>query len=59
MNSTAKLGLIVATATVILGSPTLALTQQGSHLACPSGYSLIGEICISDKNGDIVLPATQ
>jgi hypothetical protein len=58
MTSRAKFALIVAVATVILASPTLALTQQVSHLACPSGYSLIGEFCISDNTGDIVLPAT-
>jgi hypothetical protein len=59
MTSKAKLALIVAIATVILASPTLALTQQVTHLICPSGYSLIGEFCISDKTGDIVLPATH
>src|SRR5580704_13669189 len=58
MTSKAKLVLISAIAAVILASPALALTQQVSHLICPSGYSLIGEYCISDKIGDIVLPAT-
>jgi hypothetical protein len=58
MTSKAKLVLIVAISTVILAPPTLALTQQASRLICPSGYSLIGEFCISDKTGDIVLPAT-
>jgi hypothetical protein len=37
MSSKAKLFLIAATATVILASPALALTQQVSHLICPSG----------------------
>jgi hypothetical protein len=58
MTSKAKLLLITATAATILASPSLALTQQASRLICPSGYSLIGEFCISDKTGDIVLPAT-
>jgi hypothetical protein len=57
MTSKAKLVLIAAIAAVI-SSPALAVTQQVSHLICPSGYSLIGEFCISDKIGDIVLPAT-
>jgi hypothetical protein len=57
MTSKAKLVLITIAA-VILASPALALTQQISYLICPSGYSLIGEFCISDKIGDIVLPAT-
>jgi hypothetical protein len=57
MSSKAKLFLI-ATAAVILASPALALNQQVSHLICPSGYSLIDKFCISDKTGDIVLPAT-
>jgi hypothetical protein len=59
MSSKAKLLLIAATAAVILASPALALTQQVSHLICPSGYSLIDEFCISEKTGDIVLPATH
>jgi hypothetical protein len=57
MTSNAKLVLITIAA-VVLASPALALTQQISHLICPSGYSLFGEFCISDKIGDIVLPAT-
>jgi hypothetical protein len=59
MSSKAKLLLIAATTAVILASPALALTQQVSHLICPSGYSLIDEFCISEKTGDIVLPATH
>jgi hypothetical protein len=58
MTSKVKLLLIAATAAMILASPASALTQQVSRLICPSGYSLIGEFCISEKTGDIVLPAT-
>jgi hypothetical protein len=59
MTSKAKLVLIAAIAAVILASPALARTQQPSHLICPSSYSPFGEFCISDKIGDIVLPATN
>jgi hypothetical protein len=59
MSNKAKFLLLAATAAVILASPALALTQQVSHLICPSGYSLIDEFCISEKTGDIVLPATH
>ena len=59
MTSKAKLALIAAIAAVIFASPALALTQQPSHLICSPGYSLFGEFCISDKIGDIVLPATN
>jgi hypothetical protein len=58
MTSKAKLVLIAAIAAVLLASPALALTQQVSYLICSSGYSLIGQFCISDKTGDIVLPTT-
>jgi hypothetical protein len=58
MTSKAKPVLIAAIAAVLLASPALALTQQVSHLICPSGYSLIGQFCIGGKTGDIVLPAT-
>jgi hypothetical protein len=52
MTSKAKLILIAAIAAVSLASPALALTQQVSHLICPSGYSVIGGFCINDKTGD-------
>jgi hypothetical protein len=58
VSSKAKLLLVAATAAVILAPPALALTRQVTHLICPSGYSLINEFCISEKTGDIVLPAT-
>src|SRR5580698_9019760 len=58
MTIKAKFVVIAAVAAAILASPALALTQQVSHLICPSGYSLIGKFCISDRTGDIVLPAT-
>jgi hypothetical protein len=51
-------------AAVLLAWP-MALTAmpqtqaQGSQLVCPSGYSLVGEICISDTTGDIVNPITR
>jgi hypothetical protein len=50
----ATVGLL---ATLTCATPALA--QQASHLICPSGFSLIGEFCISDKTGDIVLPSTD
>lgn len=27
-----------------------------ARVSCPKGYSLLGEICLSDATGDIVLP---
>ena len=33
--------------------------KETSKWICPAGYSLIGELCISDTTGDIVLPTTS
>lgn len=31
-------------------------SQSPPQRVCPSGYSMLGEICIDGKTGDIVLP---
>jgi hypothetical protein len=45
----------ISVALISLACATSTLAQQ-SPKVCPSGYSVVGEVCINDKTGDIVLP---
>ncbi len=49
-------------AIVLLASLTqtaVVRAEQARKETCPSGYSLIGEVCISDSDGDVVLPTIK
>ncbi len=46
---------ILAVAFAVLAGTILHAKDASRHI-CPSGYSPIGEVCISDTTGDIVLP---
>ena len=48
--------LAVLASAVLLLTATNLYAKQAARQACPSGYSLIGEVCISDATGDVVLP---
>lgn len=33
--------------------------ENAARLGCPSGYAVLGAICISASSGDIVLPTSK
>jgi hypothetical protein len=37
-------------------APAPAYAQDSGQQICPSGYSLIAEVCVSDTTGDVVFP---
>jgi hypothetical protein len=45
---------------MLVAAPGFAQTSSQSRnqpqRVCPSGYSMLGEVCIDGKTGDIVLP---
>jgi hypothetical protein len=43
-------------AIVVFADAVPGRAQQTTRQFCPAGYSLIGDVCISDKTGDVVLP---
>jgi hypothetical protein len=47
--------LMMALITWLLASAP-ALAQDSGQQTCPSGYSLIAGVCVSDATGDVVLP---
>lgn len=49
-----KRALLAAAFAALLA--TISHAEEASRQMCPSGYSLIGELCISDTTGDVVLP---
>jgi hypothetical protein len=46
----------ISVALVSVAYATSTPAQQRPQI-CPAGYSLVGEVCINDKTGDMVLPA--
>ena len=48
---------ITAAALIVLAVAVFH-TKTASRQLCPSGYSLIDKVCISDTTGDVVLPTT-
>jgi len=48
------------TLVTFIAAPAFAQSSSQSHdspqRVCPSGYTTLGEICVDEKNGDIVLP---
>jgi len=55
MMACAGMLLVVA----VFADAVSARAQQTPQQLCPPGYSRIGEVCISDKTGDIVLPRKE
>ena len=44
-------GVLLFVATLTTSMPALA--KEAPKLVCPSGNSLIGEVCISNRTGDV------
>ena len=56
MKSTvAVVGTLLFVAMLATSPPALAKKKPKADV-CPSRYSLVGEICISSRTGDVVLP---
>ena len=36
-----------------------ALAETAPNAACPSGYNLVVDMCISDTTGDVVIPVLR
>jgi hypothetical protein len=51
---------MIALVAWLLALPMLASAparaQDAGRQTCPSGYTLIAEVCVSDATGDVVLP---
>lgn len=53
---------VLAAAVLLLTATSLYAKQEAKQAArqsCPSGYSLVVEVCISNTTGDVVLPGTS
>jgi hypothetical protein len=46
-------------AIVMIACAARAVAQNAPAKICPPGYSLVADVCISDKSGDVVLPTTH
>ena len=51
--------LLIAFTAMPAASQQNASAGNTSRLTCPSGYDLIGEVCISRKTGDVVLASRK
>ena len=40
-------------------APASAPAEAAPNAACPSGYSLVVDMCISDTTGDVVIPVLR
>jgi hypothetical protein len=52
-----KRALMAVTFVLLTGAVLHA--KEASRQVCPPGFSLVGDVCISDNTGDITLPETS
>jgi hypothetical protein len=54
MSNLRKIALVLFASTLAFSTAAQTHAQGMGQLSCPQGYSLIGEVCISDTTGDTV-----
>jgi len=50
---------LLAAVSLAMASATPSYSKDVIRAICPNGYALLGEICVSQVSGDIVLPTRK